>query len=157
MIVNNIIKWMDEGVSLSSDIITAIEKKLGILFPPLFKEIIRFHNGGTPQKDSFYYFDEFLFRKTGSGIGGFIPLVHDQYSSIESLAFSPPEFFPEGLIAFAETGGGDFICFDYRQGKDNSDPPIVYWSHGADIGKDVSFLAKNFEEFLKMLEESEEE
>lgn len=155
--MKNFIKWVDEGVSLSPEVVATLERKLGVIFPSKFKEIITFHNGGTPQKDSFYYYDEFLLRKVGSGVGGFIPLVHDEYESIESLVFSPPEFFPEGLVAFAETGGGDFICFDYRQGKDNPDPPIVYWSHGADIGKDVSFIAKNFEEFLDMLQEPDEE
>ncbi len=73
------------------------------------------------------------------------------------MAFkSPPEFFPEGLIAFAETGGGDSICFDYRESRDNPNPPIVYWDHEADAGKDVSFISKDLKSFLSMLKEPED-
>jgi hypothetical protein len=62
----------------------------------------------------------------------------------------------EGLVAFAEVGNGDQICFDYREGKDNADPSIVIWEHEGDEGKDISFLAPNFESFMDTLMDEEE-
>lgn len=68
----------------------------------------------------------------------------------------PPEFFPKNLLAFGENGGGNMVCFDYRADLNTNNPPIVYWNHEAEVGKDVSFIAKDFEEFLSMLKEPED-
>jgi|LakMenEpi03Aug12_release.lakeMendotaPanAssembly.Ray.scaffolds.fasta_scaffold30667_3 hypothetical protein len=62
---------------------------------------------------------------------------------------NPSEFFPKGLIPFAPDGGGNYVCFDYRHCKEN--PPIVFWHHGFEEGKDVFYLADSFEEFISGL------
>ena len=77
-------------------------------------------------------------------------------SDLLSLFLNKPEFFPENLIVFAEVGNGDLVCFDYREGKDNPDPPVVYWCHEYPENENVSFIAKNFEEFIGMLREFDE-
>ena len=82
-------------------------------------------------------------------------LKEESYNIVQ-LNQTPPEFFPKGLVAFGEDGGGDFICFDYREGKDNPNPPIVYWRHDANEGEDVSFIAKDFETFIGMLKSEDE-
>ncbi len=73
-----------------------------------------------------------------------------------SLFEYPPEFFPKGVIAFGHVGNGDLICFDYREGKNNSDPAVVYWNHESNPKTAVSFIAKDFESFLGLLRSTEE-
>lgn len=134
-----------------------LERKMGIKFPTSFLNVMRKCNGGVPTASDFEYIDAFKSRKRIECIGSFLSLTPRKFSDFYYVWQNPSEFFPEGLIAFAETGGGDYICFDYRQGKDNTDPPIVYWNHEADVGKDVSFIANSFENFLGMLREPEDE
>jgi hypothetical protein len=150
-------KWVDKGNPISLREIEAYELQLEVSFPQTFKNFILDHDGGTPSASSFQYYDASRGYKLGSDIGAFIPFKENEYNSIASIYLDPPEFFPEGLIAFAETGNGDFICFDYRETKKNLDPSIVYWNHEADSGKDISFVAKNFAGFLDMVEEPKEE
>jgi hypothetical protein len=60
------------------------------------------------------------------------------------------EHFPEGLIAFADNGSGDHICFDYRSDKNNPSPTIVIWLH--EFWPDsAGFIAKDFDAFAASL------
>lgn len=133
-----------------------IEKKIDISFPKVFIDLIQNYDGGVPDKDIFSYFDIRESKFCMNCIGSFLCINSNQYGDLLSTYLDPPEFFPEGLVAFAEDGGGNLICFDYREGKDNQNPPIVYWNHEADIGQDVSFVAKDFETFIGMLKSDDE-
>lgn len=152
----NTFRWINCKGKADPQLINFIEKEMGIKMPQTYITLVQECDGGSPQKCDFEYYDESFGEIWGSGIGCFLELNESRYSNLLKVFKHPPEFFPEGLIAFAETGGGDFICFDYRQGKDHPDPPIVYWNHEAEIGKDVSFVASNFSEFLKILKEPED-
>jgi hypothetical protein len=79
------------------------------------------------------------------------------YKDLVNQYYNPPEFFPDNLVAFGVSGGGNRTCFDYRKDKNTNNPPVVYWIIGHDIGEDVSFVANNFEEFIKMLREPEDD
>jgi hypothetical protein len=155
MNMNNII-FDSDSMFVKKERFLFLEKIIGILFPLLYIDLIKNNDGGTPIQCCFQYYDEYSCKKLEGAIGCFSHLNDSDHLTLLDNYNDPPEFFPKGLIAFAENGGGDFICFDYRQGKDNPDPPIVYWRHGADEGKDVSFIAKNFEEFINMLYEPED-
>jgi hypothetical protein len=63
--------------------------------------------------------------------------------------------FEDGLIPFGGNGGGDMICFDYRN-HDGDNPPIVIWNHDMGFEHRVVFIANNFEEFINMLHEPED-
>ena len=134
-----------------------VEETIGVKFPKSYRELIKRCDGGYPIKDEFDYYDEDFEEVLPGSVGGFLTLNEVQGIGLLKLFYSPPEFFPEGLLAFGDNGGGNFVCFDYREGKDNPDPPIVYWSHEAEDGKDVSFIAPNFDAFIKMLYRSEDE
>ena len=64
--------------------------------------------------------------------------------------------FEDGLIPFGENGGGDMICFDYRNDKTTDNPPIVIWNHDMGLKHRVVFIANNFDEFINMLHEPED-
>ena len=67
---------------------------------------------------------------------------------------NPPEFFPKGLIPFSQDGGGNYLCFDYRNYKEN--PPIVFWHHAIEENEGIFYLANSFEEFINSLKSEEE-
>ncbi len=143
---------------VSEEKFSFLEEKMGVKLPKSYKENIKDCDGGYPLKSIFKYYSNYFEEISEGSIGAFIRIDNPEGANLLSDYYKKPELFPEGLIAFGENGGGDFICFDYRQGKDNLDPPIVYWFHEvAGTGKDVSFIAKNFEEFIGMLYTDEDE
>lgn len=149
------IKWFRCKGAVSLRAIKDAEQELQVTLPKKYNELLSMCDAGVPINTDFEYYDVSHEITIQQDMGGFLGIEDNIYNIINTFK-NPPEFFPEGLIAFAETGNGDFICFDYRQGKDNFDPQIVYWNHEACIGKDVSFVASNFEEFLGMLKEPDE-
>lgn len=148
--------WLDKGKQITHAEVISTETLMNIKLPRSYIELIKNHDGGTPKKDTFCYLDVVSQKLRKSGIGAFLSMQTKNTLNMVYYFKQPAEYFPEGLIAFAQPGNGDFICFDYRKGKDNPDPPIVYWNHEADVGKEVSFVAQNFEEFLEMLQEPED-
>jgi cell wall assembly regulator SMI1 len=151
------LKCLDFKGVTNQERVKFVESKLGCKFPQSYINCIKNCDGCTPINSDFKYFDSFFKKERESGIGIFLSLSNSENSELLNTFTNPPEFFPEGLVAFADTGGGDFICFDYRNDKNQMDPPVVYWFHEADIGQDVSFVAHNFEEFLSILEEPNNE
>ena len=77
-----------------------------------------------------------------------------EYEYIVDEFNNPPEFFPQGLISFAPDGGGNYICFDYRNCKEN--PPIVFWHHEVEENEGVFPLADSFDQFIDSLKNEEE-
>lgn len=149
------VKWSTCYGDVSKERLSVLEVEMGIRFPVFFLKTINHCDGGVPIDGTFEYYDPIQNITIKSGVAGFLRLMPSKWGSILDDYLSPPEYFPEGLIAFADVGNGDLICFDYRDGKDNPNPPVVYWNHEADEGEDVSFVAKNFEEFMGMLREDD--
>ncbi len=141
---------------VSEERVVFVEKQIGIKFPHSFVDLVKEHDGGYPIPNLYKYHDIFLGRDSSNCLGAFLTLGESEYLDILKDYKNPAEFFPNGLIAFADDGGGNLLCFDYRQGKDNLNPPIVFWNHEANEGEDVSFVAKDFETFLGMLYLDEE-
>lgn len=133
-----------------------ISKFIGVQIPESFYKLLKENDGAYPSLDKFNYFDIFWREVIETSAGAFLCINPDEYGDLLFRYQNPPEFFPKDIIAFADVGNGDFICFDYREGKDNPNPPIVYWNHEADIGQDVSFVAKDFEAFIGMLKSDDE-
>ncbi len=76
------------------------------------------------------------------------------YNEILDEIQNLPEFFPKGLIPFSQDGGGNYLCFDYRNCTEN--PPIVFWHHAIEENEGIFHLADSFEEFISSLKSEEE-
>lgn len=150
----------DEGI-INKTIIEGCEKKFGYLFPDKYKNLISKHNGLYPKKDTFKYFDEVIQKDEENGIY-FYAFANENLRSnycdgiVGDFSYLDEEDFEKGIIPFAGTPNGDFICFDYRDNLESDNPKIVLVHHDADDENGnliISFLGNNFEEFMDLLYE----
>jgi hypothetical protein len=139
--------------------IKELAERLSIFLPTAYVTFITKHNGASlKMKDCFNYFDPNREgRKTSNSIA-FVNFekIEDKINRLKKADESFPgygEAFKEGLVPFGDNGGGDLICFDYRNNRMTNDPPIVIWYHEVDFEHRVVFVANNFEEFIDMLHE----
>lgn len=124
--------------------------------PKYYLNILKENDGGSLYYDFAYYDKMFKERM----LGGISILFGLRCGDEENLIYrykDLPDFFPKGLVPFGENGGGNFICFDYRKVTKGNNPPIVYWIHEYEDGKNISSLANNFKEFIEMLKDPESE
>lgn len=175
--MNKAINWVRTNPPLSMEDLYKL-KNFPFKLSNSFLNLLTIQDGGSVNY-GFKYCDVSHGREIGSGIGYIfgvatqntktrnkyydpfskIPFEQEEfcitYNNIIDNYYNPPEFFPKNLLAFGETGNGDLLCFDYRENPSTDDPLVVYWNHGAPEGKDVSFVADNFESFISILEEPE--
>lgn len=136
----------------TKDEITFSQDILGVKFPEAFLNCISQCDQGMTE------FDIFNYQNPSNGIvvrettGSFLSFIPNSESNIVRFFFSQPYFFPNTLMPIMDTGGGDYICFDYSiEGFEYADTPVVLWLHENEEGKEMVDLAINFEEFLKKL------
>lgn len=152
--------WNENGIVYSQpkeEEVLFIEKHIGIKLPQSYIALMLQHNGGNVVNSNFIYLDKYNKDIEIGSIGTMLHLTWNEYpyDSVWGLYSNPPEFFPKGLIPFADDGGGNLTCFDYRKTK--KEPPIVFWVHDEPEGEDIHFIADSFEEFINMLHKCEDE
>jgi hypothetical protein len=138
-----------------------LEKIQNVILPKLYVDFISKHNGARLEIDEFDYDDPNI--KTGNNSNSIaFEKIETIQKSIELLKYDEePDLdikyrFEDGLIPFGDNGGGDMICFDYRNDRTTDNPPIVIWNHDMGFEHRVVFIANNFEEFINMLHEPED-
>ena len=107
--------------------------------------------------DSFDFYDNDLEQQNNASIA-FIPIekITKFMEGLLNESKDDPGYFSKKLIPFGDDGGGNYMCFDYREHKENN-PPIIYWNHSVyENSKRISVIANSFEEFINMLHESED-
>lgn len=142
--------WKSTGITYSGALecdIDFVERRIDINLPEEYVELIKEHNGGYVKNK------EFVYRNANNEIELGSMYMLNLFDILKEY-INPPEFFPKRLVPFAEDGGGNLTCFDYRETKIN--PSIVFWVHDDPEGNDVHFVANNFEEFINMLHEPED-
>lgn len=148
----------DFGI-VNLDVVETIERDKNVILPQLYKDFILFHNEASLYADVFDYQDPNRGgEKNCDGIS--FENVEEILESIELLQFGESQDddvnykFEDGLIPFGENGGGDMICFDYRNHLNTDNPPIVIWNHDMGLEHRTVFIADSFEEFVNMLHKS---
>lgn len=152
---------VDDG-KVSINVIRRLEKKHQIRLPNSYVDFITKHNGASIYKGIFNFYDNNRKKESAEGIAfkNVRTITEDMQSRLKQSTSDPNDpdifkfyhYFDERLIPFGDTGGGDLICFDYRENQKTNNPTIIYWCHDAwsHEGR-ISFIAKNFEEFINML------
>ena len=143
------------------DDIKNIENNYCIRLPTNYVNFILAHNGATLVNDIFDYNDPNYKDGKNADALAFISVEKIKYRIENIKSGEEPDWpieyrFEDGLIPFGDNGGGDMICFDYRDDKTTDNPPIVIWNHDMGLKYRVVFIAKNFEEFINMLHEPED-
>jgi hypothetical protein len=172
-------QWEDCRPPVGEERIADVQRTHGIRFPNAFLDIVRACDSGQ-LPDAYFTinlpgFDTPLEFGIGQLLSFRAPMRRDirermlwepnawrgvyesPWTSIEDIIDDPPEEFDRGLIAFAQTGAGDLICFDWRKGKSDPDPPIVIWLHEFTDDEPVVPVAPNFKTFLDNLQFYEDE
>ena len=152
----------DEGEA-SNAFIKQIEALYNVKLPVIYSNFIIEHNGACLFARIFDYQDPNVGNnKVNSNAIAFesvedIPFHIENIKSGEESNWPIQYKFEDGLIPFGDNGGGDMICFDYRKDRTTDNPPIVIWNHDMGLEHRVVFIANNFEEFINMLHEPEED
>ena len=170
--------WSFCGPPVSEQRIQRVQQSLGVRFPAGFLDWVRICDGGLARKCIF----DFVHPTDGSvesdGMGYLFSFREPMDKYLKDIYRNDPdlwrdmdiqpwwtfedinnleraEHFTPGLIAFADNGSGDHICFDYRSGKDNPNPPIVIWLHEF-YPNPVGFIASDFDAFTASLRADDE-
>ncbi len=142
------LKWFAPPVGSDEEAIRNVEQHIGITFPQEYHEFLAANGGGAPIETDFTI-DE----PRGSfnaSVGVFLTAGDDSYGILPTLALVKPRGITD-LVPIAESGGGDFVCLDYRNGPV---PVIAYWHHGRyGLDEEVVVLTGSFAKFLELLRE----
>jgi hypothetical protein len=131
------------------DTIHYTEQVLGIVFPDTYRLCAKQFHGGTPSRRGFAFVDSY-----GPIVGCLGALLSLSQQNPENVLACSAQLRRRGLqrvIPFATDGGGDYMCFDYRDPM-LTIPTIVYWNHEESPELSLTYLASCFEDFLAMLE-----
>lgn len=144
------IEWENISEPLTERMIHGAELLLGVTFPADYREYLRLYHGASPLQS------EYAVQRKSDTFGGYFAslLTIDPRKEENLIAFSA--CLPDGVIPFADDGGGDLLCFDYRGDPERKKPKVVYFSHeiGAD---DLFFVADSFSQLINSLRIPEDE
>jgi len=134
--------------SVPDHFIDSAEKLFGVRYPDAYRTIIREYSGAFGDVD-------FRVDRPSSGFDYCsIGLIHSlkpwNRNSVYSLLASWPEHdLSDRIVPFAEDGGGNYLCFDYRQ---SDVPQIVFYFHELSGEDGIMKVCDTFEEFLDRLQ-----
>ncbi len=151
--------FIEDGVGkVTKKLFNETCQKLGYKLPESFYKLVKNNDGGDIYPKNFEYFDVGIENYRIGFISKVNSINSQETESILKDYYEPPEDLPKGLVVFADSGER-LLCFDYRNDPDTDNPPIVMWSLGEVAGKDISYVANDFDSFLDMLywEEGERE
>ncbi|MDR1402016.1 MAG: SMI1/KNR4 family protein [Puniceicoccales bacterium] len=151
---------LDYG-EIDSDEVKKLEKELNISLPSSYVDFVTKHNGASIFARIFDYQDPNMKSGRNSDSIAFVRFeeIENKINRLKKADGNFPGYgtaFEDGLVPFGTNGGGDLICFDYRNDRITDNPPIVIWNHDMGLEHRVVFIANNFEEFVNMLYFNEE-
>jgi hypothetical protein len=132
----------DEPRPVHSHELEQLERRWGVELPEEYKHLVSQYQGMTPEPGVF---------KLGEGndvLSVLLTITVDaerkSYSILRVYDRLEP-LIPPGIIPFAQTPGGEFVCFDYRESPQR--PKIVHVS----VELLITPIANSFSELLKTL------
>ncbi len=140
---------------LTDELTVSIEQELGYKLPLSYIELMKNQNGGIPKNCSFPTEERTSWAEDHIAISGILGIGREKiYSLCGELGsqFMIDEWGYPGIgIYFADcpSAGHDMICLDYRKSGRTGEPQVVHVDQESDYK--ITFLASNFEEFVKGL------
>ena len=140
--------------STSLSAIEDFERERGLSLPSLYKEFLLASNGGRPEAPVFPI--EGMPLNPFGSIQFFFGINNRRwpvYDLAKTNDFYAGGRIPAGIVFIACTGMGDYVCLDFRDGKDR----VAFWDHRHFWGtgewreSDLYHVADSFAEFLASL------
>lgn len=146
------LSWKHCEPPVDDSVVDDLERKLGVTFPQDFRDVMKLCHGGTPIERSDFEYPHPRYGPVGVCLGALLTLHRTGAGSILGImeSLSHDDQLPAGLIPFADDGGGDYMCLDYREASDA--PRVAYWAHERGKHDSVFPLADSFREFLDSLQ-----
>jgi len=135
--------------------IQSIENELGYKLPDSYIYFMSHQNGGIPIKNTFPTKEPTSWAKNHVAITGFLSIGREKDYSLcgdSGTQFKIEEwgYPPIGVyICDCPSAGHDIIMLDYRTCGPSGEPEVVHIDQENDYK--ITFLAENFEEFIKGL------
>ncbi|MEB4759321.1 SMI1/KNR4 family protein [Chryseobacterium indologenes] len=114
--------WFYEKQLKNPQSISEVENIFGIKFPEDYKKIVLEHNGAMPTPNTID-----TFREKGKAFGEVLNFNLDADENIISLYEEMKNKLPTDVFPITMDPGGNFLCFDYRENKNN--PKVLRWDH----------------------------
>ena len=141
----------NEHRSTDIGLINQFEAEVGHTFPLGYKELLREYDAVWLEDRDF----EFIYNGEVDGADvvfyGYGSHLAEHYK-IRNI--QPDEYSHGDVVVFGTSGGGEHICFDYRQNPTTNNPPVVIMLHDEldETGKMlVCPVADDFERFIESL------
>lgn len=129
--------------------VEAVERSLAVRFPTDYRSCVKQCHGGRPAKREFDVHAAGL--KFRSSLAVLLSFSEENSENILNTCKDLEGQLPKGIVPFAEDGGGDYMCFDFRSNETADNPGIIYWHRSGLPENEFSFLANTFSEFLGIL------
>lgn len=148
------ISWRG-GTPLGENDVRELESKLGVTFPPDFRNTALKHNGAVPSRTSFTYQHPRTGKVREDSFAHLLSLrPQDDENVLEVMkGLAVDDQLPVGVIPIGGNGGGNFIGLDYRLGER---PSIVLWLHEENSEESLAPIARDFQELLESLRKPED-
>jgi hypothetical protein len=133
---------------ITDNVLEGAEMLLGIRYPGAYREIIREFSGASGDVE--FRVDRPSPGFDVCGVGLLHSLLPWSSESVDSRLSSWLEHgLSERIVPFGEDGGGNYVCFDYRQADV---PRIVYYFHELYGDDGIMDVCESFDEFLRRLQ-----
>lgn len=142
-------------VSVTPEIIGAVERELGFRLPASYVALMSGQNGGIPKRTCFPTTTPTSWADDHIAITGFLGIGSEKtFSLLGRLGsrFMQEEWgYPRFGICICDcpSGGHDMVMLDYRDCGPNGEPAVVHVDQELDFR--VTFLARDFETFARGL------
>ncbi|MCQ9327766.1 SMI1/KNR4 family protein, partial [Neisseria dentiae] len=145
----------DEGF-VSPNIIRNFATDVGIVFPKSYISIISKHDYLYPKEKIFNFINVYNEKDERDIV--FLGYKNELgYEDIYSYSCIDDDYsYGKKVIAFGLCANGDYVCFDYRKGRENPSVVVMYHDdfyedENGDTKMVVNYVADNFDDFLEML------
>ena len=144
----------------TDELIDSIEKELGYKLPSSYIHLMKHQNGGVPKNTNFPTSEPTSWAEDHIAITGIMGIGREKrYSLCGDLgsSFMIEEWgYPDigVVICDCPSAGHDVVMLDYRACGKDGEPEVVHVDQEDDY--EITFLAENFEEFIKGLVSAEQ-
>ncbi|MWV42559.1 glucan biosynthesis protein [Paenibacillus sp. HJL G12] len=144
----------------TDELIISIEKELGYKLPSSYIQLMRQQNGGVPKYTNFPTEEPTSWAEDHIAISGILGIGREKSYSLCGDLGSPFMIEEWGypdigvVICDCPSAGHDVVMLDYRACGRDGEPEVVHVDQEDDY--EITFLADNFEEFIRGLVSDEE-